>query len=388
LLVSKLRRLSRGQLSMGGIGGTAPNCCCGAPSCTTTICASGCPSGAVVGATVTIKQSGTTIATGTTGSNGCVTLSIPAAGTYEVIVTQANFKGFDGQLALVCGGTQTVLLQKLTTSATVLFTIYGCCSKGQVINGLQGATITLSDGQTCTTDVNGQCSFWIGKAGTYSYTVTASRFQDYSSTFTITANCTTTTQSIVVGLLNQAGYACGPESYDKTASFYPIPTTLHLTDSVYGGCVLTYDAANLRWAGTLANASFVSRCGCPAQTFDINYNLLQCYTGIGDIVLSLNWTNGYYGICFNQVFTGQRHNCPYNGVLAGCAGLPNNATTYQSDTNTSFGWSAGVGNNWSITGHLPFSASFTIAPDGPCPGGINGSASLPWPAGGTITITE
>ncbi len=101
--------------SLGGIangaGGANP-CCCGG-SCTTKICClspcgSGNPGTAI---TVTIKSGATTISSGTVGSDGCVTLSIPHTGSYTVTTTgNARYGNTTGTYTLNCGGTQDIAL--------------------------------------------------------------------------------------------------------------------------------------------------------------------------------------------------------------------------------------------------------------------------------------
>jgi hypothetical protein len=78
----------------------------GGGGCTTTICLrSGCDNATMIsGATVAITGGGSA----TTGSNGCVTLSIPAAGTYTVTYTIPNETPVPGSHALTCGGTLTI----------------------------------------------------------------------------------------------------------------------------------------------------------------------------------------------------------------------------------------------------------------------------------------
>jgi hypothetical protein len=98
-------------LSLGGIGSP---CCCGG-GCTTTICVrNGCvSSGGIVflpGVFVQISSGSTVISGGTTGSNGCVTLSIPSADTYTVHYQIPGGSLFnEGSEALTCGGTKTII---------------------------------------------------------------------------------------------------------------------------------------------------------------------------------------------------------------------------------------------------------------------------------------
>jgi hypothetical protein len=82
------------------------DCCCGG-ACSTTICAKNCSNGNINGALVTIESGATTIDSGTTDVSGCVTLTIPSAGSYTVVVTQGPTTLFSGTKTLTCGGTVT-----------------------------------------------------------------------------------------------------------------------------------------------------------------------------------------------------------------------------------------------------------------------------------------
>jgi hypothetical protein len=295
MLMSTLPRLRLDQFALGGLGacatpGSTP--CCGGGGCGVTICVAGCPSGTPLTANVTVVGEGSCSTFAISG--GCCTVPLPdGAGTYPVAITASGYKPWGGNLALTCGGTATVTLQPSTASPSVSFAVLGCCSAA-----LPGATITLSDGQSCTTDAGGDCDFWLGAAGTYGYTVTGpcgSRFIAATGTVTLAA-CVTATTSIGVGLLPATGYVCG------TDGPYPLPTTLHLTDSIYGGCTLTYDPAGGLYIGTLTttypaqdygpgfggverlcpSSSFTMTyrlfgdCGAPAFSLGATYNAIQC----------------------------------------------------------------------------------------------------------------
>jgi hypothetical protein len=123
---------------------------CGCCSCMTTICVNGCGAALGAGDTVNILQGTDTVATGTLGSGGCVTLSIPSSGSYTVQVIDPNFgtKNFTGE-ALTCGGTTTVRLGTTPTNGT-------CC--GTCI--FPGTLFVTDAFQTTTLTFNG--SGWFG----------------------------------------------------------------------------------------------------------------------------------------------------------------------------------------------------------------------------------
>ena len=91
------------QVKAFSLGGLGSPCCCGGGPCSITICVSAC-SAPLVGDPVTVKSGSTTVASGTTNGSGCVTLTIPSAGTYTVVVTDPTFGTLSGNYALTCGG--------------------------------------------------------------------------------------------------------------------------------------------------------------------------------------------------------------------------------------------------------------------------------------------
>lgn len=366
-------------------------CCCGGSTCTcsATICVTQCPGGTeLVGATVSVKQGATTIGTGTTVDDGaghaCVSICLDSgggAGSYQVIITATGYQGYTGTLSLACNGTTTIELQPSTAPATVTFSVTGCCGAA-----VSGATITLSDGQSCTTNSSGQCSFWIGAAGTYTYTVSKSRFVDATGSVTVAASCQGTTTSVGVAMTAASGYACPPYDPSGHALADPIPTTLHLTDSAYGGCTLTWDPTpgNLWWHGQLT-ASFAAHCNCPAASFTIDYYLLSCTAGSGSYVLKLDWSSGDYGQCLSGSFFGVQVGCP-TATTPGCAGQPEGAYVYQpTGAVTELRW---IGAGYSLVSALPFDATFTEAALSRCPSASGYDPDLIYPSGTTITITE
>lgn len=92
-----------------GLTRLQPGACCGC-GCNTTICVVQCGSVPVYGASVVVASGSTTVASGTTGSGGCVTLSIPSAGSYTVQVTVSGTMVYNASRTLSCNGTITVAL--------------------------------------------------------------------------------------------------------------------------------------------------------------------------------------------------------------------------------------------------------------------------------------
>jgi hypothetical protein len=256
----------------------------GGHGCGPAICVTGCPDGTPLDASVTVAGVGSCSTIARLG--GCCSMPIPSPGTYSVSVSAAGYKPWSGVLTLKCAGKVTVKLLPDTAAPSANFDIVGCCAKA-----LPGATVTISDGQSGTTDAGGRVAFWVAKAGTYTYTITGpcgSRFLPVAGAFTI-AECVNAGASIFAGLPPAPGYICGANGP------YPIPTTLHLTDSLYGACTLTYNVPGKVYTGTIAGASYPAQDYgpgfggveqlCPPSTFTITYTVNADCT-IGN--LSLN----------------------------------------------------------------------------------------------------
>ena len=85
--------------------GPGPACCCA--GCTTTLCAQFC--GVLMsGVLVEVLSGSTPVTSGVTTSTGCVVLTIPAAGTYNVTISITGFTTRTQSKALTCGGTSIV----------------------------------------------------------------------------------------------------------------------------------------------------------------------------------------------------------------------------------------------------------------------------------------
>lgn len=135
---------------------------CGCCNCNTTICVQSTACGSfttkIVGANVTIKNGSTVISSGTTTSpTGCVTLAIPAGGSYTVVVTASGYPTHNSTNTLSCGGTVTI-----TLGATDPNTV--CCKNLvpiplKVFWTVCGVTITLTFDATSSIWLGGTCGF-------------------------------------------------------------------------------------------------------------------------------------------------------------------------------------------------------------------------------------
>ena len=140
-----------------GLTRLQPGACCGcSASCTTTICVTGCNATPLSGASVTIRSGGATVASGTTTSPaGCVTLTIPSAGSYTVVVSATGFTTDTSTQSLACGGTTTIALNVDAVNYTC-----GCAGGGAWPNG--NLSLTDSIIGACTLAYDSTLGQWSG----------------------------------------------------------------------------------------------------------------------------------------------------------------------------------------------------------------------------------
>lgn len=238
-----------------------PGSCCGCGSaCNVTVCVTGCPSATPIsGASVGLGTGGTPC---TTSGTGCCQLGIGTAGTYELIISAPGFITYDAMVPMNCGDTITVELSQSSDPSTVTFTVAGCC-----LAVVPGATVTLSNGMSGTTDAFGQISFWLNETATINYTVSASRYDPFSGSFSVTA-CSGSGQTLLVGISPTTGYQC------EMGAPFPVPLVLHYSDSQYGPVTVT-------WNGTIYDGNKTvnppAGCACPSES-GVN---LEVTTGSG-----------------------------------------------------------------------------------------------------------
>jgi hypothetical protein len=246
------------------------DCCCG-DVCRIVICVRDCFGFLISGAVVTIKSSGTTIATCTTGGDSCCTLAIDSPGDYEVIVTKTGYYTYEAVTRLDCNQTVSVKLKRTTEQFPVEFIVIGCCNQP-----LNGATVTLdgiSHTTALTTGGNGTTFFGMTKAGTFAWSVSKDRFVTQTGTVTL-VECGAG-KRITVNLEPAGGYHCGFGLAD------PVADTLFLTDSVWGGTTavwipnVNYCGFTSGWKATIA-ASYPATDLCPATTATIMYFFQDC----------------------------------------------------------------------------------------------------------------
>lgn len=236
-----------------GLTRLQPGSCCGcAPSsCNTTFtlvdscCSVSCN---LSGATFTVKSGGTTVATGTTGAGGSVTLDLGTAGTYDVTVSYGGSTLTQSGVALACSS-YTYYYAGLHVIGCNLLGVPGATV---AVNPPAGITVSPT---SVTSDGTGLARGFCYPTPSLPYTITQSRFLSTSGTTTACDN---------VSLTAATGYHCAP------CCAWPVCDTLSLTDSVLGATTLTYDAAVGYWWGTL-DFSFGGYCGCPASDTTVAY---------------------------------------------------------------------------------------------------------------------
>jgi hypothetical protein len=144
-----------------GEGGSAPPPPCAPVSvCVSQFCSSGFPSGLPV--TIT-NSSGTVVASGNTGSNGCVSLTLPAAGTYTFSATDAAGDVASVTTTVACGS--TIPLEFTTGGWSVCANSTGplTATFSNLVNA--GVAIVIPDGdESFPLAWNSTGRFWQGSA--------------------------------------------------------------------------------------------------------------------------------------------------------------------------------------------------------------------------------
>ncbi|MDR3711167.1 MAG: carboxypeptidase regulatory-like domain-containing protein, partial [Capsulimonadaceae bacterium] len=143
------------------------------------------------GASVTLQNGSTTVATGTSDSKGSVLFSglaqLAAGSTYTVTVSLANYVTSSADVT-VTGGQDllaTVNLPRILLASTITVTSDGTTA-------VSGASVTLN-GVTVVTGANGQAAFTgLASGAPYPYTVSATNYNAYSGSATAGTNATAT----------------------------------------------------------------------------------------------------------------------------------------------------------------------------------------------------
>jgi hypothetical protein len=210
--------------------------CCSTPPC------------GLSGATFTVKNGATTVANGTTGAGGTVTLDVGMAGDYTVVVAYGGNTLTQSSTSLFCGTTYTYYNACLVVTGCI-----GAPLAGASVTIAPGAGLSLSN-TTVTTGADGKAC-WPYPSPGFDYSITRARFDPASGTVTGCSN---------VQLAATSGYRC------TSCCNLPVCETINGTDIVVGGVTMTYVAGPNKWRGTVTYP-FPGYCGCPAASVPITY---------------------------------------------------------------------------------------------------------------------
>lgn len=297
-------------MSIGLSPGSCAECC--GDVCRICATVTDCFSTPISGATVTVKQAGSTVGTCTTDAAGKCCVDVPASGSYNVAASKAGYVGQNVDVSVSCPETKNVALTMRTTGTAHRFFASGCGSLG-----LPGVTLTIGGG-SYTTDASG-FAYYSLPPGTYSWTATPpTGFDAKSGSQSHTCLQSLWGQPFTVS----SGYVC-------TCGGCVLPmqkTSVTLTDSIIGTVTLNWDATAGAFKGTKTGYSFPGYCGCPPNTTDIEYTFtpgtagcslgVRYYACAGNPLITTGYCPGTlpYGSCGmlgpSITFTAPSVSCP------------------------------------------------------------------------------
>jgi hypothetical protein len=333
--------------------------------CSFTICVV-CTTTAESGAVVTISTlGGTQVFSGTTGTNGCLTITTVPAGTYQVTASQSGLSPFSGIMAIACNAEIVI---NLCCPFSIL--VVGCndlpAGAGNsvtVTNGRTGAAIASGE-----TDGTGTFNFTFPPGSvpsSISITATPSGELPYepgTGAFVSPVQCE---DSASVAITPSAGFVCQP-----CAGLDPVAETLTLNDG-FGDVTMTFDGDN--WTGCALRTFTNIECADEAGPVTVDLPVFFQAACVGD--------GSQWEVVASVIILGSSGTIvtgPPGGVGAPFCLLGNCSTT-PSQT-----FSFGV--LWTIiavpASYFPFDFSGSVT-TGPCdPGGL---ACNCW--GDTVSVT-
>lgn len=262
----------------------------------------------IVGASVTITRvsDGVVVASGTTNGSGDFSASVDQLGAYSV---QASKSGFTTTTTTptvsACGGTTSTTITLPSITYNLHVHVIGCSNLD-----VAGASVTLSTGESGTTDASGLINF-DGLNSTLSRTMTTSGtgfiddVRDVSSGPCVTQNVTVSIAAVALA----AGYEC-----TNCLCSYPLADILTLTDSRYGPVTLTYNAVSGYWEGS-QTVAYAGGGSCPADNVDVIYKFGTAAGGTG---------TG----CFLFIQWSVHLACPSNTAITGAGSQTASATSF------------------------------------------------------------
>ena len=284
-----------GVWSIGGCG------CGGGTACQVATTVTTCAGAAVAGATVTVTQSGTTIGTDTTDSSGNACVTVPATGTFNVAVAKTGYAGSNQDVSVTCPTTVPVSLTANASGSGSRWSAVGCNSIA-----LPGATLAINGGNY-TTDSSGNTPYIALPNGTYTWTLSKSRFVTQTGSGTI-GSCFTSGVGGYYTLSPAPGYACSLDCVD------PIATTLYFTCAA-GSLTLTY--AGGTWTGCGSLSKPVDNCAggtVAGSTPWIVYLLGSLTIPTGVVFVDANFYTKYEAVTLTSC-AGLTYTCPPGGCV-------------------------------------------------------------------------
>jgi hypothetical protein len=268
-----------------------PGCeCCLGTFCITVV---DCNGADVPGATLTFVQGSTTVATCTTDGSGQCCVTVPSGVGTIITATHGGLTTVSGSLSVGDGATS---FSTMTLGQSLCIAVRGCDVSIAPHRPLAGVDVEFSNGSfsaTVTTDSSGNACACVPTSGT-----TTVHIPSVPTGFNVPADRTYPGGSTTFQLTLASGYGC------ICACALPSTSTITLTDPVYGGATLTYDATNDWFSGSLSITSCVPPN--PSATLYFTYSVGGSIAG-NDCVLDISAT-GYGSADQGSVLTSG--NCP------------------------------------------------------------------------------
>ncbi len=291
-------------------------------------------------AQIVVKLAGITVGSGvTSAANGCATVAtLGNPNTYEIIAA------WSGQSA-----TQTIVNPLDVSCGVNLLSagfgiwkprVFGCAgpfesSPGVYPGALEGATVTVNGipAGPQVTDAAGNITGFLLAPGTYTYSITRTRFTTITGSFAVFAgnapNAYVTTPCDKITMLADPSYQCFCfATFNNPACNIPVTKGgLDFTDSVLGSTVLTFGTYNLGplvglftgWYGTLDGHGSCCVCTGLGKVHYLFSTGANCGTGAIGCCVTAIWTMNGAAIntapCFGAL--GPCLVCPDDSLLLG-----------------------------------------------------------------------
>lgn len=275
-------KLRYDQFALGGLGncvspGSSP--CCG---CAVKFCFSNCASGGPnVGYTVNVLSGTTTLGTGTTGADGCCTISGLSAGNFTVNFVNGAGQTINGATrTLACNGTVTT-----PAPCCIKICFNGCAGGGLPCAGMV-VTLTLG-GQTAfqgSTDSTGCVHVPVPSIGSTNYTLSLGNLPPGYAFTPITQAFSCSTGSYTFGV------SAAP-NYTPCCTGIPSLTPMTLTDA-NGSWSFAFFSASNSYAVyyTVSNALAMDpSCNLITGPIIVGYSSSSCNT-TGSFTITRLWT--------------------------------------------------------------------------------------------------